>query len=166
MNNARISKYFAEVYQCPWSHIEPILPVTMACWGKVCIANGGDKIWSSSTVSEVQAETSHDSSFVWVSASTDIQLRLQWFRILYSMSCLSETNITVTKAKNSSKCSTDSLNMFLNFSSCTLKTLKSRGNSTTYWDLSSPVSQMARTWPGSSPCTPGCQRQFSLTSEQ
>ena len=82
----KISKYFAEVYQCPWSHIELILPVTMACWDKVCIANGGDKRWSSSTVSEVQAETSHDSSFVWVSASTDIQLRLQWFRILYSTS--------------------------------------------------------------------------------
>ena len=48
----KISKYFAEVYHCPWSHIEPILPITMALWGKVCIANRGDKIQSSSTVSE------------------------------------------------------------------------------------------------------------------
>ena len=72
----KISKYFAEVYHCFWSHIEPILPITMAHWGKVHIANGGDKIRSSSAVTEVQAETSRDSSFVWVSADTDVQLRL------------------------------------------------------------------------------------------
>ena len=72
----KISKYFAEVYHCPWSHIEPILPITMAHWGNVRIANGGDKIRSSSAASEVQAETSCDSSFVQVSAFTDVQLRL------------------------------------------------------------------------------------------
>ena len=76
-----ISKYFAEVYHCPWSHIEPILPVTIACCGKFHIANGGNKIQSSSAVSEVQAETSHDTSFVWASASTDVQLRLKSYTV-------------------------------------------------------------------------------------
>jgi hypothetical protein len=60
----KISKYFAEVYACRSRDIGAILPPTMTRWGKVRIANGGDKIRSSSAVSQVQFITTRDSSFV------------------------------------------------------------------------------------------------------
>ncbi|KAF8507911.1 hypothetical protein BU17DRAFT_20314, partial [Hysterangium stoloniferum] len=44
--------------------ISTLLPYCTVCWGKVRIQNAGDKIQTSSAVSEEQATNVHDSSFV------------------------------------------------------------------------------------------------------
>jgi hypothetical protein len=60
----RLSQYLALIYACETKGIKAILPETMTQWGKVRIANGGDKIRAACAVSQAQAETTRNSSFV------------------------------------------------------------------------------------------------------
>lgn len=65
----RICLYFVEVYRCELAYIRGKLPDTMTKWGKVRIANGGDKMRCKCAVSDAQAANIRDSSFVRVSKS-------------------------------------------------------------------------------------------------
>ena len=67
----------------------------MVRWGKVHIANGGDKIRTSSAVSQAQASTVRDSSYVRVRPLLSILTYLSIdFISLFSMSFLSKTHVT------------------------------------------------------------------------
>ena len=64
-----MAQYLAEVYRSPWAEIQELIPEIVMRWGKVCIANGGDKIRSSSAISLSQSILTRDSSYVRVSTS-------------------------------------------------------------------------------------------------
>jgi hypothetical protein len=68
----RISQYLALIYGCHTRDIQEILPAFVTRWGKVRIANGGDKIRAGCAVSRTQAQSFRDSSFVCVSEPTVI----------------------------------------------------------------------------------------------
>jgi hypothetical protein len=60
----QLSQYLTLIYACETKGIKAILPETMTQWGKIGIANGGNKIRTACAVSQAQAETTHNSSFV------------------------------------------------------------------------------------------------------
>ncbi|KAF8583623.1 hypothetical protein K439DRAFT_1617330 [Ramaria rubella] len=61
----KMAQYFAAAYGCCGRDVQQIFPETVVSWGKVRIANDGDKICAAVAVSAAQAVTSHDASFVW-----------------------------------------------------------------------------------------------------
>lgn len=65
----RLILYLAVVYGCDSREIKQILPAVMTRWGKVRIANGGDKIRANCAVSAAQAHIIRDSSYVRVSSA-------------------------------------------------------------------------------------------------
>lgn len=67
----RLTLYLAVVYGCESREINQILPAVMTRWGKVRIANGGDKIRAQCAVSHAQAQTTRDSSYVRASLVPD-----------------------------------------------------------------------------------------------
>jgi hypothetical protein len=73
----RISLYFARIYDRNAAEIRNLIPLTMTRWGKVRIANGGDKIRARCAVSAAQSLSIRDSSFIRVCLIYSIQsLRL------------------------------------------------------------------------------------------
>ena len=64
-----MAQYLAEVYRSPWAEIQELIPEIVTRWGKVRVANSGDKIRSSSAISLSQSILTRDSSYVRVSTS-------------------------------------------------------------------------------------------------